>query len=346
MNTTHMRIGLLPRLFLGAGGILLLLAFTVAGMALVTRAPALALLASVLGLLAMRRGGPARDADPSWDPSATPWRPTDNLGLLRLFGTCPTGLGLPLYLGEVEGAHRWLDLRRAPHVLVAGTTGSGKSQWLRTALVSLTGLTGPDALRLILIDPKRVELAPFKGLPHVSRHVTDPADARKVLDGLSREMDRRYSAMEAAGVADVSGLPPGRSCPFIVVAADEFADLILSTRRTAHEVEPVLARLLSLGRAAGIHVLLATQRPDRTVVTGLIKANAPARVAFRCANSTESRIILDGRGAEALGRPGDGLVVSHEVQGEPGRPVPFRGLMVPEDAVRRYGGLTNPTGRV
>lgn len=334
-----MRLGLPARLLVVAGGCLFLLGAMGAAIYFGVRWPVATFLVATTGVVVLRRRR-APDPEPVSFSPGIPGAPTENLGILRLMDTRPfPALGLGLYLGTVAGRHRWLDLRKAPHVLVAGTTGSGKSQWLRTALLTLTAGTGPDRLRLILIDPKRVELAPFRRLPHVSHHVTEPADARRILDALSAEMDRRYAAMEGEGVADVSALaiPP----PFIVVAADEYADLILTTRRTNREIEPVLARLLALGRAAGIHGLLATQRPDRTVVTGLIKANAPTRIAFRTANAVESRIILDNRGAEALGRPGDGLVVSHEIQGTPGKPVPFHALMVPDPAVRQYAGASS-----
>lgn len=330
-------LGLPARLLMTAGGLVFLLTLLALGFAAAIRWPAPVLLASILGALALQRNRAPKPEPIRFCPGPA-WTPSENLGILRLLATKPAATGLGLYLGTVQGVHRWLDLRKAPHVLVAGTTGSGKSQWLRTALLTLTAGTAPDRLRLILIDPKRVELAPFKTLPHVLHHVTEPADARRILDALSAEMDRRYAVMESHGVSDIAALPLSDRLqyPFIVVAADEYADLILTTRRTPREIEPVLARLLGLGRAAGIHVLLATQRPDRTVVTGLIKANAPARIAFRTANALESRIILDSRGAEALGRPGDGLVVSHEIQGAPGKPVAFRSLMVPEPAVRQY----------
>ena len=219
-------------------------------------------------------------------------------------------------------------------VAVDGIDGSGKSTFLHSLIVTATALRTPYALRLVLIDPKRVELNRYRRLPHVGAYASENADAGRILGQVAAEMDRRYKGMEHHGIRDISGTRE----PRILVVIDEFTDLVLTTRRTPNEVEPVLCRLLALGRAAGIHVVLATQRPDRSVVTGLIKANAPCRIAFQSSNSIESRIVLDCKGAETLPGKGTGLIVCSQIQNtaKPGQPVRFQGYRLPDSEIDTY----------
>ncbi len=219
--------------------------------------------------------------------------------------------GLPVAMGrEVTGQTVVADLARMPHLLVAGATGSGKSVFLNGLLASLLFQHNPDALRLVLIDPKRVELHRFGGLPHlISDPVTDPAEAVGALRWAAAEMDRRYRSFAERGARDRAGFnaksPAGEApVPALVVVIDELADLMMTA---PGEVEPLLTRLAQMGRATGIHLVLATQRPSIDVITGLIKANCPARVAFAVASAIDSRVIIDQTGAEGLLGRGDML---------------------------------------
>lgn len=331
---------------------------------LIVREPAVAVLTVVLGgaaLAALRRPAEPRapavclaaadvplggSCEPAGLRGAHP-----RTSILAPWGrTLDAALRLPVILGEIAGRPTWLDLAAAPHVLIGGSTGSGKSTFLHSAIVSGTALQAPERLRVVLIDPKRVELNRYRGLAHVAAYVSENPDARRVLTSVEREMDRRYQGMDALGARDISETRE----PRVLVVIDEFADLVLTTRRTPNDVEGTLSRLLALGRAAGVHVILATQRPDAKVVTGLIKANAPTRIAFRTSNGVESRIILDVRGAEALPGRGAGLIVSHQVPNteKPGTPVRFQGYHIPyaeiDAYVRSVSPLTSPppTGRM
>jgi hypothetical protein len=288
--------------------------------------------------LAGRRSEPSsEEGDEGGRPEIAPERPAF---LRPWLPSLPSGVGLPVILGDVGGRAKWLDLATAPHVLVGGSTGSGKSVFLASAIVSATALRSPDELRLLLIDPKRVELSRFRRLPHVEGHATDNAGALRLLRAAEAEMDRRYRGLEALGARDVSATGE----PRVLVVIDEYADLILSGRKTPDDAEPTLVRLLSLGRAAGVHVILATQRPDRTVVTGLIKANCGTVIAFRVPSVTNSRIILDARGAEALRGAGDGMIVCPQLSNadKPGNPVRFQGYKIPDNEIDAYIGAFSP----
>ncbi len=234
-------------------------------------------------------------------------------GLLRdrRFRASAAKSGLTLALGrDVSGGVAAADLAKMPHLLIAGATGSGKSVCLNTILASLLFQNTPDMLRLVLVDPKRVELSQFKRLPHlVAPVVTDVVEVVGALRWAAAEMDRRYKAFAERGARDLKTynrkLPTGEpALPRIVVVIDELADLML---QAPGETEPLLTRLAQLARATGIHLIVATQRPSTDVITGLIKANFPARIAFAVSSSTDSRVILDRPGAEALLGSGDML---------------------------------------
>ncbi len=221
--------------------------------------------------------------------------------------------GLAFALGEDAGGQSLaLDLAAMPHLLIAGATGSGKSVCINSLVASLLMTRPPDELRMIMVDPKRVELTPFNGIPHlVMPVIVEPDDVQPALRGLINEMSRRYKLMEEMGVRNIAGYnaKAGEPMCFLVLIVDELADLMMTG---GLEVEQQLVRLAQLGRAAGIHMVLATQRPSVKVVTGLLKANVPARVAFAVASQVDSRVILDGAGAEALMGKGDLLLLNND----------------------------------
>ncbi len=221
--------------------------------------------------------------------------------------------GLALGLGQGSGGNPVVaDLRRLPHLLIAGATGSGKSVCMNTLILSLACKVSPEKVRMLLIDPKRVELTPYNGLPHLMAPVVvDPEESVRALKGVIGEMNRRYRRMEELGVRNIEGyhrhpqaLEP---MPYLVIAVDELADLMMTS---SHEVEQTLTRLAQLGRATGIHLIVATQRPSVNVVTGLIKANIPSRISFAVVSQVDSRTILDAAGAEKLLGRGDMLFLS------------------------------------
>ena len=221
--------------------------------------------------------------------------------------------GLAFALGQDAGGQSLaLDLAAMPHLLIAGATGSGKSVCINSLVASLLMTRPPDELRMIMVDPKRVELTPFNGIPHlVMPVIVEPDEVQPALRGLINEMTRRYKLMEETGVRNIAGYNAKAAEPmsFLVLIVDELADLMMTG---GLEVEQQLVRLAQLGRAAGIHMVLATQRPSVKVVTGLLKANVPARVAFAVASQVDSRVILDGAGAEALMGKGDLLLQNND----------------------------------
>ncbi len=205
------------------------------------------------------------------------------------------------------------NIARLPHMLIAGTTGSGKSVCINTLIISLLYKASPDDVKLIMVDPKMVELGIYNGIPHLLIPVvTDPKKAAGSLQWAVSEMMRRYKAMSDAGVRDLESFNSmidsqqmeGKKLPQVVVIIDELADLMLVA---AKEVEESICRIAQMGRAAGIHLVIATQRPSADVITGLMKANIPSRIAFAVASAMESRIILDTQGAEKLVGKGDML---------------------------------------
>jgi S-DNA-T family DNA segregation ATPase FtsK/SpoIIIE len=213
---------------------------------------------------------------------------------------------LPFVIGEnVNGGYMFADLTKLRHILVAGATGGGKSIFVNLIILSLLLNVPPDELVMYLIDPKMVEYTQFNGFPQVREVITDMKKANIVLSSLCIEMDKRYEIFSKSGVRDIQGYNElGKSkMPFIVCAIDEFADLMMINK----DVEDYVVRLGQKARAAGIHLILATQRPSVDVITGLIKANMPSRFAFSVTSTTDSRTILDKGGAEKLLGKGDGL---------------------------------------
>ena len=221
--------------------------------------------------------------------------------------------GLPIALGaDAGGDSVALDLAGLPHMMIAGATGSGKSVCINSIVASMLLTMPPDQLRMLMVDPKQVELTPFNGIPHlVLPVITDVDDVSPMLRGLIREMTRRYKAMADLGTRNISGYNAKSKdpMPYLVLIVDELADLMLVG---GFEIEQSLVRLAQLGRAAGIHLVLATQRPSVKVVTGLLKANIPTRVAFAVASQIDARVILDSVGAEKLLGKGDMLLVSND----------------------------------
>jgi len=247
--------------------------------------------------------------------------------LLTLGGTKVKKMALPLFLGkDASGNPLIADLASMPHMLIAGTTGSGKSVCINTIITSLLLTQRPDMVKLILVDPKMVEMSQFKDVPHLMCPiVTDMARAEKILDWAATKMDERYELLSEAGVRNIAAynaltkeqiyerFQPSNEeekaqipthMPHIVIIIDELADLMMTS---AKEVEHHLSRLAQKSRAVGIHIIVATQRPEAKIVTGLIKSNLPCRVAFRVASRMDSRIVLDQNGAEVLMGQGDML---------------------------------------
>ena len=215
---------------------------------------------------------------------------------------------LPVGLGkDISGRAVFFDLAEMPHLLVAGTTGSGKSVMLNSLLTSLLLTTDPRRVKMVLVDPKRVELAPFGQIPHlITPVVTDVKKAANALSWAVAEMERRYEVLEKTGVRSLDGYNDRSETPmpYVVVVIDELADLMMAA---AAKVEDAVIRLAQKARAVGIHLVVATQRPSVDVITGMIKANIPSRVAFAVSSQVDSRVILDSAGAEALLGMGDML---------------------------------------
>jgi DNA segregation ATPase FtsK/SpoIIIE, S-DNA-T family len=219
---------------------------------------------------------------------------------------------LSVWLGkDISGTSVWADLARMPHILIAGTTGSGKSGCINTMLCSILLRATPDEVRMILVDPKRVELGLYESIPHLlTPVVSSPKSASAVLTNVLTEMERRYERMSLArarNLGELNRVLTGRGeqpLPHLVIVIDELADMMMVSPQ---EVEDAVIRLAQKSRAVGIHLVLATQRPSVDVITGMIKANVPSRIAFAVSSQTDSRVILDTSGAESLLGQGDML---------------------------------------
>ncbi|HRY29492.1 MAG TPA: DNA translocase FtsK 4TM domain-containing protein [Elusimicrobiota bacterium] len=261
---------------------------------------------------------------------------------------------LTFVLGKTtSGEPTVADLAPMPHLLVAGATGSGKSVFIHSLIMSILFRAAPDKVKFLLIDPKRLELPTYDGIPHLydprtkpedAQVITQPKEAAKALARLVKVMEHRYEVFAKANVRNIEGFNEKRLAAgqppefYIVVIIDELADLMLVATR---EVEDAIQRLAQMARAVGIHLVLATQRPSVDVITGVIKANLPARVSFRVASQTDSRVILDTIGAESLVGSGDMLYLPA------GAPAPIRlqGAFVSEKEVESVVNFTRKQGR-
>lgn len=237
---------------------------------------------------------------------------------------------------SISGETIGISLNKMPHLLVAGSTGSGKSVCINGMIVSLLMRTRPDEVRLMMIDPKMVELNVYNGVPHLlTPVVTDPKKAAQALKQVVAEMERRYELFSRYGVRNIEGYnelvdqsedEDAKRLPFIVVIVDELADLMMVA---SNDVEDAIMRLAQMARAAGIHMVLATQRPSVDVITGVIKANIPSRIAFAVSSQTDSRTILDGGGAEKLLGRGDMLMLANGMN----KPIRVQGAFVSDQEV-------------
>ena len=235
------------------------------------------------------------------------------------------GLGM-----DISGQAIFADIGKMPHLLVAGATGSGKSVCINTLISSILFKATPDEVKFILIDPKMVELSNYNGIPHLMVPVvTDPKKASSVLNWAVQEMEKRYSIFANHGVRDIKSFNhryPEEKIPLIVIVIDELADLMMVSPK---DVEDAICRILQKARAAGIHMILATQRPSVNVITGIIKANLPSRISFAVSSQVDSRTILDRGGAETLLGKGDMLFSPQGAS----KPIRVQGAFISDEEV-------------
>jgi S-DNA-T family DNA segregation ATPase FtsK/SpoIIIE len=258
-----------------------------------------------------------------------PNKSAELVNLKRIMGSDAMGSvksKLAVSLGlDVSGKSVVTDLARMPHILIAGQTGSGKSVCINAFLSTILFRATPSEVKLILVDPKRVELTGYNGIPHLLTPViVDPKKVLSALRWVQSEMDRRYKLFAHAGARNIDAyneMSGFQALPYIVFFVDELADIMLFS---PVEVEDTITRIAQMSRATGIHMVLATQRPSVDVITGLIKANIPSRVAFAVASQVDSRVILDGQGAEKLLGKGDML----HLPPEQAKPVRIQGAYV------------------
>lgn len=248
---------------------------------------------------------------------------------------------LTFALGQDVSGQAWVaDLARMPHLLIAGATGSGKTIMMNTLIMSLLYRNTPQELRLLLVDPKRVELPIYNGIPHlVTPVITDVRKTINALRWLIGEMDRRFDELSRTGYRDITSYNAGeeRAMPYLVAVIDELADLMATA---ANEVEGAIIRLAQMARAVGIHLVFATQRPSVDVITGLIKANIPARIAFSVASSIDSRTILDQPGADKLLGRGDMLFLTAELS----KPKRIQGAFISDVEIKRVTEYLRSSG--
>ncbi|MGC9611090.1 MAG: DNA translocase FtsK [Minisyncoccia bacterium] len=254
------------------------------------------------------------------------------LGSLLLYPESKKSGDLSFALGRnVSGEPIFKDVEKMPHLLVAGATGSGKSIMIHSIIMSLLYKNSPDMLRFLMIDPKRVELSVYNGIPHLlSPVITENKKSIAVLRWAIQEMDRRYQLLLAEGSRDIKSYnKSGKTLlPYLVIVIDELADLMTSYGR---EVEGSIIRLAQMARATGLHLIVSTQRPSVDVITGLIKANITSRIALQVASQMDSRTILDTSGAEKLLGHGDALFISAELS----KPLRVQGALITEEEIKR-----------
>ena len=255
---------------------------------------------------------------------------------------------LTIALGkDIAGVAQVADLCKMPHLLIAGSTGSGKSVCVNSIIMSLVFRSGPEDVKLILIDPKVVELAEYNGIPHLLMPViTEPKKAAGALSSAVAEMERRYRLFADNNVRDIKTFnklaaadPMLEKLPYIAIVIDELADLMMVVGK---DVEDSICRIAQKARAAGMHLIVATQRPSVDVITGLIKANIPSRIAFAVSSQVDSRTILDGAGAEKLLGMGDMLFMP---VGAP-KPIRIQGTYVKDEEISRVLTFIKASGAV
>jgi S-DNA-T family DNA segregation ATPase FtsK/SpoIIIE len=245
---------------------------------------------------------------------------------------------------DVSGQEVVADIAKMPHLLIAGTTGSGKSVLINAIISSILFRASPEEVKFIMVDPKRVELTPYNDIPHqLTRVITDVSKVGNALGWLVSEMERRYRLFEEMGVKNIAGyneLSGFQAMPFIIVIVDEMADVMMS--KTASEIEEKIVRLAQMSRAVGIHLILATQRPSVNILTGIIKANIPARISFQVTSMIDSRVIIDTPGAEKLLGKGDMLYVPPDVA----KPKRIQGAFVSDKEIKNLIDFIRKSGVV